>query len=144
MMKLWQFQDHEECPRCPEKRDTAQHILRCPATSTNLIWECSMTKLQLWMETTNTMPELQEAIITRLRQWKGLTTRNPAWTTQNGLRHAVGHQDELGWYNFLMGRISIEWKAVQQQYYDWLGKCNTGRKWVVALIKKVFEDLFQS
>jgi hypothetical protein len=38
-----------------------------------------------------------------------------------------------------MGRISIEWKSVQQQYYDWLGKRNTGRKWAVALIQKVFE-----
>jgi hypothetical protein len=98
-----------------------------------------MTKLQLWMESATTMPELQEALITRLRQWKGLTRHNPTWTTLHGLRHAVGNQDELGWYNFLMGRISIEWKAVQQRYYDWLGKRNTGRKWAVALIQKIFE-----
>lgn len=139
MMKLWQFQDHEECPRCPEPREDAQHVLSCPAPSTNLVWERSMTKLQLWMESATTMPELQVALITRLRQWKGLTRHNPTWTTLHGLRHAVGNQDAIGWYNFLMGRISIEWKAVQQRYYDWLGKRNTGRKWAVALIQKIFE-----
>ena len=91
------------------------------------------------METTHTMPELQAAIILRLRQWKGLTPQDTIWPIRHGLRHAVSHQDELDWYNFLMGRISIEWKAVQQKYYEWLGKRNTGRKWAVALIKKIFE-----
>jgi hypothetical protein len=138
MMKLWGFQDHEECPRCPETREVAQHVLSCPAPSTTPIWEKSMSNLRMWMESTNTMPELQDAIITRLRQWKGLTRKNPTWPTLHGLRIAVAHQDELGWYNFLMGRISIEWKAVQQRYYEWLGKRNTGKKWAVALIQKVF------
>jgi ribonuclease HI len=27
MMKLWKFQDHEECPRCPEQRETPLHVL---------------------------------------------------------------------------------------------------------------------
>ena len=139
MMKLWGFQDHSECPRCPETNETAQHVLSCPAPTTTLPWERSMMQLQLWMETTNTMPELREAIITRLRQWKGLTTHNPSWTTTHGLRHAVSHQDELGWYNFLLGRISIEWQSVQQKYFEWLGKRNTGRKWAVALIQKIFQ-----
>jgi hypothetical protein len=39
-----------------------------------------------------------------------------------------------------MGRISIEWKVVQQAYYyEWLGKHNTGKKWALALIQKTFE-----
>ena len=81
MMKLWGLQDHEECPRCPEPREVAQHVLDCPVPSTTIIWDLSMTKLRHWMETKHTMPELQEAIITWLRQWKGLTTQNPSWTT---------------------------------------------------------------
>ncbi len=112
MMKLWGLQDHEECPRCPEPREVAQHVLDCPAPSTNIIWELSMTKLQCWIETTNTMPKPQEAIITRLRQWKGVTMHKPTCPIQHTVCHTIGHQDELGWYNFLMGWISIEWKAV--------------------------------
>jgi hypothetical protein len=139
MMKLWKFQDHEECPRCPEQRETPLHVLECPAPSTTMTWERSVTKLQVWMELTHTMPELQTAIVTRLRQWKGTIRGNPVWTAKFGLREAVMYQDELGWYNFLMGRISIQWKEVQHRYYQWLGKRNTGRKWATALIKKVWE-----
>jgi hypothetical protein len=91
------------------------------------------------MESTHTMPELQSVILLRLRQWKGLTTQNPAFTASHSLRTAVHHQDEIGWYNFLMGRISVKWHAVQHWYYEWLGKSNTGRKWAVALIKKIFK-----
>jgi hypothetical protein len=85
------------------------------------------------------MPELQTALITRLRQWKGDTDDNPTFSTHCGLRAAVLHQDEIGWYNFLMGRISLQWKEVQQRYYEWLGKRNTGKKWATALIQKVWE-----
>jgi hypothetical protein len=139
MMKLWSFQDHEECPRCPAVQETPRHVLACPAPSTSVIWSKSLTKLQSWMESTHTMPELQTAVITRLRQWKGETNEDPLLPEHCGLRSAVLHQDELGWYNFLMGRISLQWQEVQQHYYEWLGRRNTGRKWTTALIKKVWE-----
>jgi hypothetical protein len=38
-----------------------------------------------------------------------------------------------------MGRMSLQWKAVQQRYYEWLGKRNTGKKWAMALIQKVWD-----
>jgi hypothetical protein len=85
------------------------------------------------------MPALQEAILTRLRQWKGDTNDNLQWTSQYGLKQAILHQDELGWYNFLMGQVSLQWKAVQQRYFEWLGCRNTGKKWATALIQKVWE-----
>ncbi len=103
------------------------------------IWNTSLVKLQTWMESTNTMPALQAAILMRLRQWKGETTDNPQWTTRYGLREAIRCQDKLGWYNFLMGCISLHWKAVQQRYYEWLGNRNTGKKWATALIQKVWD-----
>ena len=139
MMKIWGFQDHEECPRCSVAQEDPVHILACPALSTSVIWNTSLVKLQTWMESTKTMPALQEAILMRLRQWKGETNDNPQWTTRYGLREAIRCQDELGWYNFLMGRISLHWKAVQQRYYEWLGKRNTGKKWATALIQKVWD-----
>jgi hypothetical protein len=38
-----------------------------------------------------------------------------------------------------MGRVSLQWKAVQQRYYEWLGRRNTGKKWATVLIQKVWE-----
>ena len=56
-----------------------------------------------------------------------------------GLREAVLDQDDIGWYNFLMGRPSRLWTDVQHRYFEWLQRINTGKSWVLALIKKVWE-----
>jgi hypothetical protein len=37
MMKIWGFQDLEECPRCPVAQEDPFHILACPALSTLVI-----------------------------------------------------------------------------------------------------------
>jgi hypothetical protein len=72
IMKLWGFQDHEECPSCPETKEETLHILECPPPSTMMMtWSKCLTKLQMWMETMNAMPELQDALVTRIPQWKG-------------------------------------------------------------------------
>ena len=37
------------------------------------------------------------------------------------------------------GCISVEWARVQQQYYDWLGIQKTGRRWAIAVIKRLWQ-----
>ena len=37
-----------------------------------------------------------------------------------------------------MGRVGTRWRDVQQRYYEWLLRRNTGRAWVKALIQKVW------
>jgi hypothetical protein len=39
-MKLWRFQDYEECPRYPETKK--RNILQFPVSSTSVTWEKSM------------------------------------------------------------------------------------------------------
>jgi hypothetical protein len=36
----------------------------------------------------------------------------------------------------------MQWKVVQQCYFEWLRKHNTGKKWATALIQKVWEVLW--
>ncbi len=38
-----------------------------------------------------------------------------------------------------MGKVSVRWQHVQQQYFEWLKRRKTGKAWVTALIKKVWE-----
>jgi hypothetical protein len=38
-----------------------------------------------------------------------------------------------------MGKVSVRWQAVQQQYFEWRKRRNTGKAWVRALIQKVLE-----
>jgi hypothetical protein len=48
-------------------------------------------------------------------------------------------QDSVGWQAFLEGGVLLSWAAKQQDYYDWLKKKNTGKRWVTTLIKKLWE-----
>ena len=143
MMKIWQFQDHTECPRCPEQYEEPMHILNCPAPSATLHWETALTRLEVWMSTHYSMPAAQTAILRCLREWRHPDPRRhfarESVPQMFGLRAAVLDQDDIGWYNFLMGRPSRRWRDVQQRYLEGLKRINTGKSWVQALIKKVWE-----
>jgi hypothetical protein len=49
MMKIWQFQDHAECPRSPEQYEELPHILDCLAPLSTLCWEKALTVPEVWM-----------------------------------------------------------------------------------------------
>ena len=51
---------------------------------------------------------------------------------------ALFDQQNIGWYPFLLGHVSIHWRSVQQAYYTWIGHRNTGKKWVKQLILQLF------
>jgi hypothetical protein len=51
---------------------------------------------------------------------------------------AVELQDNIGWYPFVTGQLGYLWKGIQQEYLEFLGRRNTGRKWVRELIKKLW------
>jgi hypothetical protein len=38
-----------------------------------------------------------------------------------------------------MGRPSVRWRDAQHRYYEWLQRRNTGKAWLQALIKRVWE-----
>ena len=37
------------------------------------------------------------------------------------------------------GCLSLEWARAQQEYYQWIGSRRTGKRWVIALIKKLWQ-----
>jgi hypothetical protein len=41
-----------------------------------------------------------------------------------------------------MGRPSNWWRDVHHRYYEWLKRRNTGKAWLQAVIKKVWEVLW--
>ena len=47
-------------------------------------------------------------------------------------------QCRIGWSELLKGRIAYQWREIQDAYFKWLGRRNTGRTWVIALITKLW------
>jgi hypothetical protein len=132
VMQRYKLQTHAECPRCSEYEDT-NHVLQCKAPRAVTKWEASITKLEIWMKQAATMPDLRQAIITRLRDWQNdtATTLHFPWPGVNDL---VRSQDRIGWRAFLEGCVLQEWAAKQQEYYTWLQRKNIGRRWITTLI----------
>ena len=62
-------QDHDECPRCGEREDIP-HIVKCKGNGTNEVFTLALQDLALRMTTLYTEPDIQRAIIRKVKQWR--------------------------------------------------------------------------
>jgi hypothetical protein len=46
-------------------------------------------------------------------------------------------QEHIGWGVVLDGRLAIHWRQAQQDYFTLIGSRRSGRRWTIALIKKL-------
>ena len=138
VLQWYQFQDHAECPRCTEFEDT-DHIVLCKAPRATTQWEASISSLERWLKKSLTMPDIQKAIMSRLRLWREDTVLQATSFTWPGVNDLIQEQDKIGWRAFLEGCIVKNWAAKQQEYYTWLKRRNTGKRWATTLIKKMWE-----
>jgi hypothetical protein len=87
-----------------------------------------------------TMPELQKVILNRIKTVRfpkeAMPVPSYSWPGVNDL---ILKQDVVGWRKFMEGGVLQAWAAKQQEYYDWLQRRNTGKRWVTTLIKKLWE-----
>jgi hypothetical protein len=110
-------QDHDECPRCGKQED-APHVVRCKGTGTDAIFEVAVQKVEIHMSEKFTAPDIITAIGKRIRQWRKYSdaqtidqvTPLPKYRQRDifGTKHAVEEQDQIGWYNLLLGRMSTK------------------------------------
>jgi hypothetical protein len=155
MEKIRGNQDHDECPRCGQFEDTP-HVVRCKGPGADVIFELSVQKLEIVMGDKFTAPEITAAIGKRIRQWRKHSTGQiidqatplPRYYRNDefGTKAALDEQDKIGWYNFLLGRLSTKWMDAQQKYLESLGKRTTGRRWTIAIISKLWDiawDMWQ-
>ena len=137
MMKLRKHWEHDMCPRCLQNNETTEHVLLCHDPRANEHFELLTKKLDQELVTMETAPEIRRTIIRKITNWRRRQRMAAQVTNKYGERKASEHQDQIGWTNFMLGRMSPEWAAAQQSYYDWLGRRKTGRRWLVAITVKL-------
>jgi hypothetical protein len=131
-------QDHAECPRCAAF-ETTKHVLLCQAPKAQQQRDASIATIRTWLTKIHTLPDLQHAILTGLQQWRQqLPPLQPSYDWP-GINDIVLRQNRLGWRAFIEGAILLDWAAKQQEYYDWLQRKNTGKRWIITLIKLLWE-----
>jgi hypothetical protein len=99
-----------------------------------------MSILANWLTKLLTLPDLWTAILSRLTAWQAQAEVLPLpaynWP---GVNDIVWKQDRVGWRVFLEGGVLQDWAAKQQEYFEWLNKRNTGKRWITTLIKKLWQ-----
>jgi hypothetical protein len=134
-MLRWKEWDHDNCPWCGSPEDST-HGWRCSGQNANEVWGRSLSALRNWMESIHTDPELSSLILTSLNKW---CYAPPTGAHPLRLADLAQCQYTIGWGRFLEGWLSEEWQAIQQLYYDSLCMRRTGRRWTIALNKKLWD-----
>ena len=98
-------------------------------------------KQRTWMTKKNGAPELIEAIISHLDAWRN-NYPAPSQSTLPHLSTAVTIQTNLGWKGFLHGFTAVQWELAQHNYLLFKSSKQTGRRWIAALVKKLWETIW--
>ena len=138
-MKKWGFRTHDECPRCKKKDETALHVLQCQHSTARDEWSTQLTDMQQWMEDQKTDPAISKAILHNLKKWRKCRGIFSDHYRDKQIRKAIRDQNDIGWEQFLLGRISYRWSNIQLTYYQKRHMKKTGEKWAEKLIQYIWK-----
>ena len=128
---------HDKCPLCFVNDENNEHVLKCDDPRAIAHWEKLEEKLTKDLKTMQTAPAIRRTIMRKLYNWKRRRAVPFQATNEYGEQEAALAQDKIGWTNFMLGRMTNEWAAAQQAYYEHLGRRRTGKRWLVAITTKI-------
>eukprot|EP00957_Ditylum_brightwellii_P023001 1735973-Ditylum_brightwellii.AAC.1 len=79
------------------------------------------------------------AIVSGLDQWRGEDEPHPTAASDNDIKEDFQHQSKLGWDCALKGILTKKWAEIQHQYFLCLSLRRTGKRFISALIKKLWD-----
>jgi hypothetical protein len=85
------------------------------------------------MQSTQTNPIIIDTLHNNLLNW---LLDKPHHSSRTPLETS---QDSLGWHLLLEGIFASTWAETQNAYYIQIGKKNSGHRWLVELIKKMWK-----
>jgi hypothetical protein len=134
---MWKLQKDNLCPRCGDLED-APHVWVCQGSGATEIWDKSLDKLEDWPK--QWIQTLIFSIQLYLQSWRDGTT--PTYSASSLIQDLQHRQTRIGWHGFFEGWLVPEWTEVQQAYYKTIKSLRTGKRWTVALIKKMWEIMW--
>lgn len=137
-MKRWKKWSTDNCPRCSATED-ALHVLTCQGKDASVRWEQSIASVRMWCLNNRTCPEITDAICAALQAWRVGDEPPDMQFTFPGLAEAYHRQTQAGWACLLQGFPVVGWAEVQHAYLVWMGSRTTGKRWLSALIRKLWD-----
>lgn len=135
---IWKDRDTDACPLCSAPED-ARHVWKCPDHQAQAIRTKGISNISNWMETAQTDPQIQSAIVTHLTQYLNSQPPTPFSSPSPTVQAAIHIQNDIGWENLFEGCIAKEWEHTQIVYYEWCRSKKSGRRWTTALIQKLWD-----
>lgn len=137
MQHIWGFWDHDRCPCCQQPDETTTHLLLCPHAGMTLTWQIEVDTVKEWLEQVDT----HEDIITCLSD--ALTARDTDHSflldCPQSCLEAAWEQEEIGWQNFVEGKLSKTWRDMQEVHYASIGSQRTASAWATGLVTRLLE-----
>jgi hypothetical protein len=135
---IWEDSETDACPLCAAPED-ARHVWLCPDHRAQVLRDKGLSSVNTWMESAQTDPGIQRAIMGRLSQLLSLQPLTPIANLPLDVQTALQSQDEIGWMNFFEGCLAHEWEDVQSNHYSWCRSRKSSRRWTTSLIRKLWD-----
>ena len=130
---------HSRCPLCEAPVENIRHLLRCSDQRATTTWNEQLLSLEAWLKKAYTHPSIRILILKGLKHWRSTETDYPPQPTQPDLIYQCTlEQFDIGWFNFLLGRIAKHWALAQDAHYKSLCKRHTGQSWAKGLIVELW------
>jgi hypothetical protein len=102
-----------------------------------------MRKLEQWMLDNEGHPEMVQFICNRLRDWQSMKdTTNPP-SSDSVLSLAITQQQWLGWFNFIQGYLSIQWRVCQSSHLITIKSKKSALLWMSRFQKRQFHIVWE-
>jgi hypothetical protein len=135
-LKRWKQSSSSACPRCLSDPEDMLHVWRCQAPEVKDLWSTTLSDLHTWLNEQKTDPSLTELLLDYLSCWRD---SSPYTAATNRFHELVEHQSSIGWDGPFYGWMSCYWAKIQQDHFNFIRSRRTGRRWLVAVIKKLWE-----
>jgi hypothetical protein len=136
MMKRWKFWEESGCHSCNEQVEDANHILYCPHKDHYNAWQEAVAGFEAWMMEADTDPSIQSCIVSALQAHDPHTTFS-TYVDSTHIQAAAEEQDQIGWSHFIKGRVSKQWRAIQEEHYHSTGLKRMAHSWTEGLISNI-------
>lgn len=133
----WNIQTEATCSLCQLSDEYSQHVLHYPSEVQQQFRASQHGHLKQWMLSKHTHPDIISVVISSLNAWSSNLSIPVPQHVQANVLTAFIEQTTIGWYNFLLGLGTKTWIICQQSHYDHIGKRNTGKRWLIELLKKL-------
>jgi hypothetical protein len=124
------------CPNCHCPQEDSSHLLHCPDPGRFGFFRSEVIDLQKWLNREHTKPALAEALYKYILGRGKLKFRDVEGLPGDLWRLAE-EQDLIGWDNFMEGKISSQFEAIQHEHLLNAPTVMNATDWTKQLISKL-------